>query len=55
MFTIQSANLWPFFYCDLEQNQTGVTRKEKGPHYPQYSYDTIRIDSLIIFSIFYRI
>ena len=47
---IQSAVLSHIFGCDLEQNQTGVIMKRKGPHYPQYSYDIIRIHSLIIYS-----
>ena len=34
---IQSADLRHSFVCDLEQNQTGVITKRKGPHYPQYS------------------
>ena len=45
---IQSAVLSHIFGCDLEQNQTGVIMKRKGPHCPQYSYDIIRIHSLII-------
>ena len=50
LFIIQSADLSHIFGCDLEQNQTGVIMKEKGPHYPQYSYDIIRIHSLMIYS-----
>ena len=38
------------FGCDLEQNQTSVIMKGKGPFYPQYSYDIIRIHSLMIYS-----
>ena len=49
VFIIQSANLRLIFGCDLEQNQTGVIMKGKGPHYPQYSYDIIRIHFLMIF------
>ena len=37
VFIIQSADLSHIFGCDLEQNQTGVIMKGKGPHYPQYS------------------
>ena len=50
VFIIQSADLSHIFGCDLEQNQTSVIMKEKGPHYPQYSYDIIRIHSLMIYS-----
>ena len=50
VFIIQSADLSHIFGCDLEQNQTGVIMKGKGPHYPQYSYDIIRIHSLMIYS-----
>ena len=50
VFIIQSADLNQIFGCDLEQNQTGVIMKGKGPHYPQYSYDIIRIHSLMIYS-----
>ena len=50
MFIIQSADLSYTFGCDSEQNQTGVIIKGKGPHYPQYSYDIIRIHSLMIYS-----
>ena len=50
MFIIQSADLSHIFGCDLEQNQTGVIMKGKGPHYPQYSYDIIRVHSLMIYS-----
>ena len=50
LFIIQSADLSHIFGCDLEQNQTGVTMKGKGPYYPQYSYDIIRIHSLMIYS-----
>ena len=48
MFIIQSSDLSHIFGCDLEQNQTGVIMKRKGPHYPQFSYDIIRIHSLMI-------
>ena len=50
VFIIQSADLSRIFGCDLEQNQTGVIMKGKGPPYPQYSYDIIRIHSLMIYS-----
>ena len=50
VFIIQSADLSHIFGCDLEQNQTSVIMKGKGPHYPQYSYDIIRIHSLMIYS-----
>ena len=50
VFIIQSADLSHTFGCDLEQNQTGVIMKGKGPHYPQYSYDIIKIHSLMIYS-----
>ena len=50
VFIIQSADLSHFFSCDLEQNQTRVIMKGKGSHYPQYSYDNIRIHSLMIYS-----
>ena len=49
VFIIQSADLSHIFSCDLEQNQTGVKMKGKYPHYPQYSYDIIRIHSLMIY------
>ena len=50
VFIIQSADLRHIFGGDLEQNQTGVMIKGKGPHYTQYSYDIITIHSLMIFS-----
>ena len=50
MLIIQSADLSHIFDCDLQQNQTGIIMKGKGPHYPQYSYDIIRIYSLMIYS-----
>ena len=50
MFVIQSADLSHIFGCDLEQNQTGVIMKGKGPHYTQYSCDIIRKNSLMIYS-----
>ena len=50
VFIIQSSDLSHIFGCDLEQNQTGVIMSGKGPHYPQYSYDIIRIHSLMICS-----
>ena len=48
MFKIQSADLRRIFGCDLEQNQIGVIMKGKVPHYPQYSYDIIRLHSPMI-------
>ena len=50
MFIIQSSDLSHVFGCDLERNQAVIIRKGKGPHYPQYSYDIIRIHSLIFYS-----
>ena len=50
VFIIQISDLSHIFGCDLEQNQTGVIIKRKGPHYPQYFYDIIRRHSLIIYS-----
>ena len=50
VFIIQNVDLSHTFGCDLEQNQTGVIMKRKGPHYPQYSYDIMKIDSLMIYS-----
>ena len=50
VFIIQSADLSHIFGCDLEQNQTSVIMKGKGPHYPQCSYDIIRIHYLMIYS-----
>ena len=50
VFIIQSADLSHIFGCDLEQNQTCVIMKGKGSHYPQYSYDIIRVHSLMIYS-----
>ena len=35
VFINQSADFSHIFGCNLEQNQTGVIMKEKGPHYPQ--------------------
>ena len=52
MFIIQSAGLSHIFGCDLEQNQTRVIMKGKRRHYPQYSYDIIRIHSLMVYSDF---
>ena len=49
MFIIQRADLSHIFGCDLEQNQKGVTMKGKEPRCPQYSYDIIRIHSLLIY------
>ena len=48
VFVIQSSNLSQIFSCDLEQNQTAFMMKGKGPHYTQFSYDFIRIHSLMI-------
>ena len=50
VFIIQSADLTLIFGCDLEQNQTGVIMKGKELRYPQYSYDIIRIHSLLVYS-----
>ena len=50
MFIIQSADLTHIFGCALEQNQTGFIMSGKGPHYLQFSYDIIRIHSLMIYS-----
>ena len=50
MFNIQISDLSHTFGCDLEQNQTGFIMKGKGPHYPQYSYDIIRLLPLMTFS-----
>ena len=47
---IQSADLSYISGCELEQNQTGVIMKRKGPQYPLYSYDIIRMHSLMIYS-----
>ena len=52
MFIIQVSDLSPVFGCDLEQNQTRVIMKGKGPHYPQHSYDIIRIYFLMTYSDF---
>ena len=49
VFIIQSANLSPIFGCDLEENQTRVITKRKGPNYSQYSYDIIRIHYLMVY------
>ena len=50
MFIIQSSDLSQTVGCDLEQNGTGVIMKGKGPHCPQYSYDIIRVHSLLVYS-----
>ena len=50
VFIIQSADLSQLFGCDLEQKQTGVILKGKGPHYLQYSYGILNLHSLIIYS-----
>ena len=52
VLTIQSGELNHIFGCDLEQNQTGVIMKGKGPPYPQCSSDIMRIPSLMIYSDF---
>ena len=52
MLIIQSGDLSHIFGCDLEQNQTGVIMKGKGPHYPQCSSDIMRTPSLMIYSDF---
>ena len=52
VFIFQRADLGQISGCDLEQNQTGVIVKGKGPHYPQSFYDIIRKDSLMIYSDF---
>ena len=46
----QSSDLKHIFGFDLEHNQTWVIMKGKGPPYSQYSYDLIRIHSLMICS-----
>ena len=48
MFIIQSSDLSNSFAYDLEQNQTGVIMKGKGPHYPRCSYDVIRTHSFLL-------
>ena len=50
VFIIQSADLSHIFGCDLDQNQTGIIMKGKGPHHPQKFYDIVRINSLMIYS-----
>ena len=50
MSIIQSAYLSHIFGCDLDQKQSGVIIKGKGPHYPQYCYDIMRRPSLMIYS-----
>ena len=52
VFIIQSADLSHIFGCDLQQNQTGVNMKGKGPHYAQYSYYIIGIHSVMIYCNF---
>ena len=52
MFIIESADLSQIFGFDLEQNETRVMMEGKSPYYPQYSYDTIGIHSLMIYSNF---
>ena len=41
VFIIQSSDLSHIFGWDLEQSQTGVKMKGKGPHYSQHFYDII--------------
>ena len=48
MLFIQTSDLSHFFACNLEQNQTKVMMKGKGPHCLQYSFDIKRIHSLMI-------
>ena len=50
LFINQSSDLSHTFSCDLEQNQTGVIIKGKCPHYPEFSNDIIRIQSVMIYS-----
>ena len=50
MFMVRDADLDHIFGCDLEQNEAVVILKGKGPHYPQYSYDIIRIHSQMSYS-----
>ena len=52
MFINQCADMSSILGCDLEQSQTGVIMKGKGPHFPQFSYDIKRIHSLMIYSDF---
>lgn len=47
---IQSADLSHIFGCDLISNEMGVYITGKGPHNPQYSYDIVRIHSLLIYT-----
>ena len=49
LFIIQIANLSHICGCDLEQNQTVVIMSGKRPHFSWYSYDFIRIQSLMIY------
>ena len=50
VFIIQSANLSQIFGCDLDKNQTEDVTGGKGPNHPQYSYNIMRIHSLMICS-----
>ena len=50
VFMIQISGLSHVFGCELEQSQTGFIMKGKGPHYPQDSYDIIKLHSLMIYS-----
>ena len=47
VFIIQSSDLCHIFDCDY---QTGVIMKQKGSHYPQFSYDIMKIHSSMTFS-----
>ena len=50
VFINQSANLRQIFVCDLDKIQTEVVTGGKGPNHPQYSYNIMRIHSLMIYS-----
>ena len=52
VFTFQSADLSHISIATLGQNHAGLIRKGKGPHHPGYSYDIIKIHSLMINSEF---
>ena len=41
-----------YFCCELEENPTGILKKRKGPHDPQYSYDIIKVPFLMVYSNF---
>ena len=47
VFIVQGSDLSHIFGFDLEQNQTGLKMKIKRPNYLQYSYDIIKIHSLM--------